>query len=172
MKNLLNNLFANVRKIATLGIVCMLFLTVISCESTKEELEEEFEFVWDVDRRAMIGKWQLLKVEIGVFHERIVHDYSQYEVIFEFKESDILAVSKSNAWLEAGSYLFSVGLSEEDLHKFSSTHRTRLLPFPYVITIDGIRHSYYSSATLLEGKMIIFHHPNGSPHYYYLVKIN
>ena len=49
MKNLLNNLFANVRKVIAPGIICMLLFAVVSCESAKdpyasngvEETEEE-----------------------------------------------------------------------------------------------------------------------------------
>ena len=40
MGNSINNLFIGVRKIAALSVVCMLFFAVISCDASKEVVEE------------------------------------------------------------------------------------------------------------------------------------
>ena len=102
----------NLKRSAILSF-CFASMFVFSCQNKKESNDCLYMYHIVHDKSASIlGKWKLIKSYYP--HGRQCNDYSQYDIIYEFKEDNVLTVSgEMYHILKTGEHFYLFDESEE-----------------------------------------------------------
>ena len=133
-------------KVAVFKIITFFLILSGSFSSCEEKMNNEPEYVWERDLKAIIGKWKLVKVDIG-FYNPITYDYSQSAINYEFKENNVLVIlgniDKIDTYQghEIGNHVYIMGPDPNTMGPFS-------IPYPYAIRIDSLTYHYHLSSDM------------------------
>ena len=143
MKNLIKNHSAQTQKTAVV-ILCVFFFMAASCVNKNADYKNDKDYI--------LGKWKLVKYEYRLMTSppspRQSFDYSKNNIVYEFKRKNILTVTGETdnveyRGLEMGDHAYEMNYNLKD-------YMTHGLPFPYLIKIGTIGHSYLLSAKELK----------------------
>lgn len=147
MNKLFKNSFAGTQKVAV-GMLCVMILAIgVAGCTLSGEVDSKDEETTGI---SIIGKWKLVQIE-DLFVTNPpprFFDYSQYNIVYEFKTNNILTVfgkidNVDYRGLEIGNYFYQMNYNNDYSDPL-------YLPYPYMLMIDTISYTYHLASEKLE----------------------